>query len=479
MCWLFVSSYTFSSVFSYLGGEQFISQFVRGLDLTPLQFLILAQFIIFLLGWPLEWSEIIIIFVPIFLPLLGLFDIDPLFFGILVALNLQTSFLTPPMAMSAYYLKGIAPPQVQLIQIFRGVMPFLLCVFISMAIVYVFPRSYSSFRRCSMGVEPGLLDAGAAVARAAGDRRAALCRAGRGLCRAHRSARERREGLGVVRSRAPAQAGRCARRLPGNWASDRCAAQPAGGRCGRDRHRRHPDLQWHTHRAGRVPLTRCRRRRALANGALIVGKTRTPTTELAFTHPGDAANPINPEHTPGCGAAAAVAAGMVPLALGTQTAGSIVGPASYCGVVGLKPTFGAIGRRGVLAQAPSLDTVGVFARDPEGAALLAEALFGHHPQDRATNPVPHPRLLSCVRAGAPSSRHSPWFTRPYWRKADAEMRENTIEELAGLLGERCFVVELPELFAEADAVRQRIQFAELAKCFIAIGSMAARNCLGD
>ncbi|MEZ5891438.1 MAG: TRAP transporter large permease subunit, partial [Xanthobacteraceae bacterium] len=92
-----------------------------------------------LLGWPLEWSEIIIIFVPIFLPLLGLFDIDPLFFGILVALNLQTSFLTPPMAMSAYYLKGIAPPQVQLIQIFRGVMPFLLCVFISMAIVYVFP----------------------------------------------------------------------------------------------------------------------------------------------------------------------------------------------------------------------------------------------------------------------------------------------------------------------------------------------------
>ncbi|MEE2859551.1 MAG: TRAP transporter large permease [Paracoccus sp. (in: a-proteobacteria)] len=139
VCWLFVGSYTFSSVFSYLGGEHLISEFVTGLDLTPLQFLLLAQLIIFLLGWPLEWSEIIIIFVPIFLPLLPMFGIDPLFFGILVALNLQTSFLTPPMAMSAYYLKGIAPPEVKLTQIFAGVMPFLLMVFIAMAIMYIFP----------------------------------------------------------------------------------------------------------------------------------------------------------------------------------------------------------------------------------------------------------------------------------------------------------------------------------------------------
>jgi tripartite ATP-independent transporter DctM subunit len=140
VCWLFVGSYTFSSVFSYLGGEAVISEFVQGLDLTPLQFLLLAQLIIFLLGWPLEWSEIIIIFVPIFLPLLAIFDIDPLFFGILVALNLQTSFLTPPMAMSAYYLKGIAPPEVRLTQIFKGIMPFLLMVFLAMAIVYIFPQ---------------------------------------------------------------------------------------------------------------------------------------------------------------------------------------------------------------------------------------------------------------------------------------------------------------------------------------------------
>ncbi len=140
VCWLFVGSYTFSAVFSYLGGEHLISEFVQSMNLTPVQFLILAQLIIFLLGWPLEWSEIIIIFVPIFLPLLQFFDIDPLFFGILVALNLQTSFLTPPMAMSAYYLKGIAPPEVRLTQIFAGVMPFLVCVIISMVLMYIFPQ---------------------------------------------------------------------------------------------------------------------------------------------------------------------------------------------------------------------------------------------------------------------------------------------------------------------------------------------------
>jgi tripartite ATP-independent transporter DctM subunit len=139
VCWLFVGSYTFSSVFSYLGGEQVIEHFVTSLDLSPLAFLMLAQLIIFLLGWPLEWSEIIIIFVPIFLPLLPHFGVDPLFFGILVALNLQTSFLTPPMAMSAYYLKGIAPPEVQLTAIFKGSLPFVVMVFITMTIVYNAP----------------------------------------------------------------------------------------------------------------------------------------------------------------------------------------------------------------------------------------------------------------------------------------------------------------------------------------------------
>jgi tripartite ATP-independent transporter DctM subunit len=139
VCWLFVGSWTFASVFSYLGGHTLIEHWVLEAQLSPIEFLILAQLIIFLLGWPLEWSEIIIIFVPIFLPMLAVFDIDPLFFGILVALNLQTSFLTPPMAMAAYYLKGVAPPHVELINIFKGVMPFLLMVFIAMALLYLFP----------------------------------------------------------------------------------------------------------------------------------------------------------------------------------------------------------------------------------------------------------------------------------------------------------------------------------------------------
>ena len=140
VCWLFVGSWTFSSVFSYLGGHDLIEEWVLAMNLTPIMFLIMAQLIIFLLGWPLEWSEIIIIFVPIFLPMLDHFGVDPLFFGILVALNLQTSFLTPPMAMSAYYLKGVAPPHVQLVQIFKGSFPFLMMVFLAMIILYVFPE---------------------------------------------------------------------------------------------------------------------------------------------------------------------------------------------------------------------------------------------------------------------------------------------------------------------------------------------------
>ncbi len=139
VCWLFVGSWTFASVFSYLGGHGLIEHWVLGAELGPIGFLILAQLIIFLLGWPLEWSEIIIIFVPIFLPMLTTFQVDPLFFGILVALNLQTSFLTPPMAMSAYYLKGVSGNLVELIEIFRGILPYLAIVILSMVIVYTFP----------------------------------------------------------------------------------------------------------------------------------------------------------------------------------------------------------------------------------------------------------------------------------------------------------------------------------------------------
>ena len=139
VCFLFIGSTNFASVYSYLGGQKLVEEFMLGLDLSPTGFLILTQVIIFILGWPLEWTEIIIIFVPIFLPLLDNFGIDPVFFGVLVALNLQSAFLSPPVAMSAFYLKGISPPHVTLGQIFNGCMPFMTMVFISMVLLYLFP----------------------------------------------------------------------------------------------------------------------------------------------------------------------------------------------------------------------------------------------------------------------------------------------------------------------------------------------------
>jgi TRAP-type mannitol/chloroaromatic compound transport system permease large subunit len=140
VCWLFVGSGIFSAAFALLGGQEVIEKWVLSLDMTPLQFMILAQFIIFILGWPLEWTEIIIIFMPIFLPLLPHFGIDPLFFGLLVALNLQTAFLSPPVAMAAFYLKGVSPPHVTLNQIFAGMMPFMGIQLIALVLLYTFPQ---------------------------------------------------------------------------------------------------------------------------------------------------------------------------------------------------------------------------------------------------------------------------------------------------------------------------------------------------
>jgi tripartite ATP-independent transporter DctM subunit len=140
VCWLFVGSWTFASVFSYLGGHQVIEHFVLGLNLAPWQFLIMVQLIIFLLGWPLEWSEILIIFVPIFLPMLPAFGVNPYFFAMLVALNLQTSFLTPPMAMSAYYLKGVLGKAIELVDIFKGIIPYVFIVISIMVLMYRFPE---------------------------------------------------------------------------------------------------------------------------------------------------------------------------------------------------------------------------------------------------------------------------------------------------------------------------------------------------
>jgi tripartite ATP-independent transporter DctM subunit len=139
VCWLFVGSAIFSSVFGYLGGQDLVEQFFKSLPLNTFTFMILAQLLIFILGWPLEWTEIIVIFVPIFLPLLDDFGVDPLFFGVMVALNLQTSFLSPPVAMAAFYLKGVAPKHVRLEDIFRGCMPFIYIVIMCMLMIYAFP----------------------------------------------------------------------------------------------------------------------------------------------------------------------------------------------------------------------------------------------------------------------------------------------------------------------------------------------------
>ncbi len=139
VCWLFVGSALFSAVFALLGGQRIIEEWVLGMNLTPLQFLLLTQAIIFILGWPLEWTEIIVIFVPIFLPLLQHFQIDPLLFGTLVFVNLQAAFLSPPVAMSAFYLKGVSPPHVTLNQIFAGMMPYMLIVILCMVFMYLWP----------------------------------------------------------------------------------------------------------------------------------------------------------------------------------------------------------------------------------------------------------------------------------------------------------------------------------------------------
>jgi len=140
VCWLFVGSWTFASVFSYLGGHTVVEHWILGFNLEPWQFLVLVQIIIFLLGWPLEWTEILIIFVPIFLPMLDTFGVNPYFFAMLVALNLQTSFLTPPMAMAAYYLKGVVGDQIELVDIFKNIAPYLFIVIFTMVLMYNFPQ---------------------------------------------------------------------------------------------------------------------------------------------------------------------------------------------------------------------------------------------------------------------------------------------------------------------------------------------------
>mgnify|MGYP001332179365 CR=1 FL=1 len=216
--------------------------------------------------------------------------------------------------------------------------------------------------------------------------------------------------------------------------------------------------------AGRVPETDAWVvRRLRAAGGYVMGKT--VTTELAYMNAGRTRNPHDRERTPGgssSGSAAAVAAGMVPLAIGTQTGGSVIRPAAFCGVTGFKPSYGAIPRTGVLMQSHTLDTLGVFAAEPEGAALLAEALFGWDEHDPATRPTSPPRLLAAARA-APAKPPVFAFARPPgWDDVAAPEMKEALLEFVFRLGDRCIEIELPPIFDEAAALRAQINFAEMA-----------------
>ncbi len=190
--------------------------------------------------------------------------------------------------------------------------------------------------------------------------------------------------------------------------------------------------------------------RLKAAGAIVMGKT--VSTELGARHPRGTRNPHHGEHTPGgssSGSAAAVAAGMVPLAIGTQTNGSVIRPASFCGIVGFKPTFGLIPRTGVLPQAPPLDTIGVFARSIADASLFADALAGHEPRDRDTSLAAPPRLLDCALTAPPVTPALAFVKTMAWDKAEAETREG-FAELVAALGERCHEVPLSSSFDHGD-----------------------------
>lgn len=205
--------------------------------------------------------------------------------------------------------------------------------------------------------------------------------------------------------------------------------------------------------------------RLKAAGAIIMGKT--VTAELAYLHPGATTNPHNPDHTPGgssSGSAAAVAAHMVPLAVGTQTGGSVIRPAAFCGTVGFKPSFGAIPRTGILPQSHTLDTVGVFANSVADAAMLAEVLYGHDDGDRQSLLLPAPNLSGLANSKPPIQPTFAFIRPPGWDLADAETKD-AFAELVGALGEHCFEMPLPDVYTQAYGWRETINLAEMARSY--------------
>ena len=403
VCWLFVGSALFSGVFAILGGQALLEQWVLSLNMTPVQFMILSQAIIFVLGWPLEWTEIIIIFVPIFLPMLKHFNIDPILWGTLVFVNLQAAFLSPPVAMSAFYLKGVAPqarhaqPDLRRHDALHADRHPVHGHHVSLA-RHDAVAAELPLRRLSTLTRPGCASAGGARS----SRKDAIDR-----YQPHRPDRDR-GGARIARGETSSEelVRACLDRIAAlepqvqAWAfldRERALEQakaadalrkegkgvgplhgvPVGIKDIIDTADMPTENGCRAHK-GRQPAADAACVTALRRaGAVIIGKT--VTTELATFTPGKTHNPRNLEHTPGgssSGSAAAVAAGMVPAALGTQTVGSVIRPGAFCGVYGFKPTFGLIPRTGVLTQAHSLDTVGVYGRSVRGPGAARRCAAG-------------------------------------------------------------------------------------------------------
>ncbi len=462
--------------------------------MNRVEFLLLTQFIIFLLGWPLEWTEIIIIFVPIFLPLLKYFHVDPIVFGILVALNIQTSFNTPPMAMAAYYLKGVAPPQVRLTQIFGGSLPFVFMVFITMALLYIFPghcalaaasalfqmttvdrpRPNGRMRPARGASPPRRKGSGMAEGPTLADTIAALRdgvdqRAGRDgiLPRAHRGGRPRDRGLGLPRSRTRAGAGARARR----GARQRPPLGPLHGIpvgvkdiFDTDDMPTEDGTVLH---AGRQPMHDCTAVSLLRQaGAVIMGKT--VTTELALFTPGKTRNPHDPERTPGgssSGSAAAVAVRHG--AAGDRLADQRLGHPP-----------GVVLRRGRLQADARPDLA------PRRAAVVAHArpcrrFRRQRRRRRAAGRGPDGLRCRRRRHAAAGARRSSsrmaaeepplppklaFAKTPVWDQADADTQE-AFAELVDMLGDSAVEVELPSVFDNAVELHRTIQDAEVAVNF--------------
>ena len=412
---------------------------------------------------------------PIFMPLLANFGVDPLFFGLLVALNLQTAFLSPPVAMAAFYLKGVAPKHVTLNQIFAGMLPFMgIQVFVAGLALHLPGIGVLAAGGALQPLKPSPLDpplAGRAR------RTEARARLGAGDCSVTDYAQAllarvdevdtRGAGLGPPRPRPRARAGR--RRPTRRMRRASPTAPLFGLAVGVKDIIDTADLPTEDGtvlHAGRMPTADAAVvRRLRAAGGWVMGKT--VTTELATYAPGKTRNPHHPGHTPGgssSGSAAAVAAGMVPLAIGTQTNGSVIRPASFCGVFGFKPSAGLIPRTGVLTQSPPLDAVGVFGRTLDDVALLAEVLAGHDAQDPLTRLRGTPPLARMAAADAPMPPTLGWVATPFWDRVAPTRRPPSASCWRCSTG-RVAPFELPAAAADAVGWHRTVMEADIAGSF--------------